>query len=103
MITIIIEIRLGIRGAILHVILLLTTFTHDIYNYTPKTTELQNVCYSVYCSRHSVVTIYGTLMAFPMTKIFYFHISTFHSMCEVSSTAVFCSSLISCFPGMLLR
>jgi len=24
-------------------------------------------------------------------------------MCAVSSMAVFCSSLISCFPGMLLR
>ena len=29
-------------------------------------------------------------------------ITTFCSMCAVSSMAVFCSSLISCFPGMLL-
>ena len=40
---------------------------------------------------------------FPMTNISYFHISTFHSTCEVFSMAVFCSSLISCFPCTLLR
>jgi len=31
-----------------------------------------------------------------------FYISTFRSMCAVSNMAVFCSSLTSCFPGMLL-
>ena len=32
----------------------------------------------------------------------YFYISTFRSMCAVPNMAVFCSSLTSCFPGMLL-
>jgi len=32
-----------------------------------------------------------------------FYISTSHSMCAVPNMAVFCSSLITCFPGMLLR
>ena len=31
-----------------------------------------------------------------------FYISTFWSMCAVPNMAVFCSSLTSCFPGMLL-
>ena len=32
----------------------------------------------------------------------YFYISTSRSMCAVPNMAVFCSSLTSCFPGMLL-
>jgi hypothetical protein len=35
-------------------------------------------------------------------KLLYFCISTFRSMCAVPNMAVFCSSLTSCFPGMLL-
>ena len=38
----------------------------------------------------------------PVLNLLYFYISTFRSMCEVPTMAVFCSSLISCFPGMLL-
>jgi hypothetical protein len=32
----------------------------------------------------------------------YFYISTFRSMCAVPNMAVFCSSLTSWFPGMVL-
>jgi len=39
----------------------------------------------------------------PVKYVVYFYISTFRSMCAVPSMAVFCSTLISCFPGMLLR
>jgi len=35
-------------------------------------------------------------------NLLYFYISTFRSICAVHSMAVFCSSLTSCFPGMLL-
>ena len=35
-------------------------------------------------------------------NLLYFYSSTFRSMCAVPSMAVFCSSLTSCFPGMLL-
>jgi len=35
-------------------------------------------------------------------NLLYFHISTFRRMCAVPNMAVFCSSLTSCFPGMLL-
>ena len=35
-------------------------------------------------------------------NLLYFYISTFLSMCAVPNMAVFCSSLTSWFPGMLL-
>ena len=38
-----------------------------------------------------------------MLNALYFHTSTFQSMCAVPNMTVFCSSLISCFTGMLLR
>ena len=37
-----------------------------------------------------------------VSNLLYFHISTSRSMCAVPNMAVFCSSLTSCFPGMLL-
>jgi hypothetical protein len=41
-------------------------------------------------------------MLFPMLNVWYVYISTFRITCAVPIMAVFCSSLISCFPGMLL-
>jgi hypothetical protein len=41
-------------------------------------------------------------MLFPMINIFYFYSGTFGSMAAVSSMAVFCSFLMSCFPLLLL-
>jgi len=35
-------------------------------------------------------------------NLLYFYISTFRSMCSVPNMAVFCSSLTSWIPGMLL-
>ena len=43
------------------------------------------------------------IMLFPTIHALYFHISTFRSTCIVPSVSVFFSSLILCFPGMLLR
>ena len=37
-----------------------------------------------------------------LLNLLYFYISTFRSMCAVPNMVVFCSSLTSCFPGMLL-
>ena len=39
---------------------------------------------------------------FAMLNLLYFYISTFRCVCAVPSMAVFCTSLISCFPVMLL-
>jgi hypothetical protein len=38
-----------------------------------------------------------------MLNVLYFYISTSRSVCAVPNVALFCSSLISCFPGMLLK
>ena len=38
----------------------------------------------------------------PVLNLLYFYISTFRSMCAVLNMTVFCSSLTSWFPGMLL-
>ena len=35
-------------------------------------------------------------------NLLYFYVSTFRSICAVPNMAVFCSSLTSWFPGMLL-
>ena len=41
------------------------------------------------------------LLVHALTQL-YLYVSTFRSMCAVPNMAVFCSSLTSCFPGMLL-
>ena len=38
-----------------------------------------------------------------MLNVMYFYISNFQSVCAVSNMAVFCISLISCFPDILLK
>ena len=43
------------------------------------------------------------VMFFPMFNVLYIYISTSLSKCTVLSMAVFCSSLMSCFPGMRIR
>ena len=45
---------------------------------------------------------YSWLSLVPVLNLLYFYISTFRSMCAVPNMAVFCSSLTSWFPGMLL-
>ena len=42
------------------------------------------------------------VMLLPKLNVLYLNISTFRSMCAVPIIAVFCSSLILRFPGMLL-
>jgi hypothetical protein len=39
----------------------------------------------------------------PVKYVLYFYISTLRSICAVPNTGVFCSFLILCFPGILLR
>jgi len=63
------------------------TFMLGIYNYIPETNHVSRV-YSV-------------------AAVLYFYVSTCRSMCAVLNMAVFffffAVSLISCFPGILLR
>ena len=43
------------------------------------------------------------VMLFPMLNVLYFYISTYRSLCTAPSMAVFCNSLILCFPSLSLR
>ena len=47
--------------------------------------------------------IYNMWYISPVKCVSYFYISTSRTMCAVPNTAVFCSSLISCFTAVLLR
>ena len=51
-----------------------------------------------------LLLLFMVLISFlSVLNLLYFYISTFRSMCAVPNMAVFCSSLTSCFPGMLLK
>ena len=76
-----------------------SSFIQGIYtnipetNYAPKEYSVAAVLLLLFMVLISLVSVLNLL---------YFYISTFRSMCAVSNMAVFCSSLTSCFPGMLL-
>jgi len=72
---------------------------HGIYPYIPETNcvpmedSVAAILLLLFMVLISIVSVFNLL---------YFYISTFRSMCAVPNMAVFCSSLTSCFPGMLL-
>ena len=70
-----------------------------IYTYIPETNYVLRE-YSVAAILLLLFTVLISLVS--VLNLLYFYISTFRSMCSVPNMAVFCSSLISCFPGMLL-
>ena len=72
---------------------------HGIDTYTPETNYVPRE-YSVAAILLFIFMVFISLVS--VLNLLYFYISTFRSMCAVPSTAVFCSSLTSCFPGMLL-
>ena len=83
---------------IIIIIIIIISFIQGIYTCIPETK---------YVSReYSVAAILLLLsMVLVLVSVFnllYFYISTFRSMCAVPNMAVFCSSLTSCFPNMLL-
>ena len=60
--------------------------------------------YSTQCYRCSIFTVCTTCHVISHIKyVLCIYISTSRSLCAVLNMAVFCSSLISCFPRMLLR
>ena len=70
-----------------------------IYTYIPETKYVPR--------EHGVAAILLLLFMLLISlvsvlNLLYFYISTFRSMCAVPNMVVFCSSLTSCFPGMLL-
>ena len=84
---------------IIIVIIIIISFMQGIYTYIPETN---------YDPREYIVA--ATLLLLFMVLILllsvlnqlYFYISTYPRMCAVPNMAVFCSSLTSCFLGMLL-
>ena len=70
-----------------------------IYTYIPETNYVPRE-YSVAAILLLLFTLLISLVS--VLNLLYFYVSTFRSMCAVPNVAVFCSSLTSCFPGMLL-
>ena len=73
----------------------------DIYTYIPDTNYVPRE-YSAAAAAILLLLFMVLISLVPVLNLLYFYISTFRSMCAVPSMAVFCSSLTSCFPGMLL-
>jgi hypothetical protein len=80
-------------------IIITVSFMQGIYTHIPTTNHVPK--------EYNVAAILSLLFMVPISlapvlTLMYFYISTFQSMCAVPNTAVFCSSLMSWFPGMLL-
>ena len=87
---------------IIIIIIIITTiisFMQGIYTYIPYTNCVPRQ-YSVAAFLLLLFMVLISLVS--VLNLLYFYISTFRSMCAVPNMAVFCSSLTSCFPGMLL-
>ena len=70
-----------------------------IYTYIPETNYVPRE-YSVAAILLLLFLVLISLVS--VLNLLYSYISTFRSICAVPNVAVFCSSLTSCFPGMLL-
>ena len=84
---------------IIIIIIIVISFMQDIYTYIPETNYVPRK-YSVAAILLLLFMVLISLV--PVLNLLYFYISTFRSICAVPNMAVFCSSLTSCFPGMLL-
>ena len=84
---------------IIIIIIIITTFMQGIYTYIPETNCVPRE-YSVAAILLLLFMVLISLVS--VLNLLYFYISTFRSICAVPNMAVFCSSLTSCFPGVLL-
>ena len=81
------------------IIIIIISFIQGIYTYIPE----KNYVSREYSVAAILLLLFMVLISLvSVSKLLYFYISTFRSMCAVPNMAVFCSSLTSCFPGMLL-
>ena len=84
---------------IIIIIIIIISFTQGIYahipeiNYVPREYGVAAILLLLFMVLISLVSVLNLL---------YFYISTFQSMCAVPNMAVYCISLTSWFPGMLL-
>jgi len=74
-------------------------FMQSIYTYIPETNYVPWE-YGVAAILLLPFTVLISLLS--VLNLLFFYTSTFRSMCAVPNMAVFCSSLTSCFPGLLL-
>ena len=81
------------------VIIIIISFMQGFYTYIPETNYIPRE-YSVAAILLLLLLVLISLVS--VLNLLYFYISTLRSMCAVPNMAVFCSSLTSCFPGMLL-
>jgi len=81
------------------IIIIIISFMQGVYTYIPETNCVPRE-YSVAAMLLLLFMVLVSLVT--VLNLLYFYISTFRSMCAVPNMAVFCSSLTSCFPGMLL-
>jgi small-conductance mechanosensitive channel len=91
---------LYIKLIIIIIIIIIISFMRGIHTCTPETSHVSTV-YSVAAMPRVLLMVHTTLSSILNSLCFY--ISTFRSMCAVPNIAVFCSSLTSCFSGMLLK
>ena len=83
------------------IIILVTTFMHGVYNYIPETNHVSRV-YSVAAVLYLQSVLH--VMLFRLWNMFCAFTLALPAVCvQLHNMAVFCSSLISCFPGTLLR
>jgi len=80
-------------------IIIIISFMQGIYTYIRETNCVPRE-YSVAAILLLLFMVLISLVS--VLNLLYFYISTFRSMCAVPNMTVFCSSLTSCFPGMLL-
>ena len=81
------------------IIIIIISFLQGIYTHIPETNYVRRE-YSVAAILLLLFMLRISLVS--MLNLLYFYINTFRSMCAVPNKAVFCSSLNSCFLGMLL-
>ena len=84
---------------IIIIITIIISFTQGIYTYIP---EMNCVPREYSIAAILLLLFMGLISLVSVLNLLYFYISTFRSMCAVPNMAVFCSSLTSCFPVMLL-
>jgi len=84
---------------IIVVAIIIISFLQAIYTYIPET----NYAPTEYSVAAILLLLFMVLISLvSVLDLLHFYISTFRSMCAVPNMAVFCSSLTSWFPNMLL-
>ena len=84
---------------IIIIIIIIISFMQSIYTYIPET----NCVPREYSVAAILLLLFMVLISLVLVlNLLFYYISTFRSMCAAPNMAVFCSSLTSWFPGMLL-